>query len=204
MKKTRMVGVVGGAITTALVLAGCAMGNMGGMGGMEGMNTPPASESSAAADFNNADAMFAMNMIVHHQQAIEMSDILLAKDGVNPEVAALAERIKAAQAPEIDLMNQWLADWGVDNMGGMEGMPGMDQGAMMSAEDMQALTDADGPTASTLFLQQMIVHHQSAIDMAQTQVDNGQNADAVALAQKVIDDQTAEIAEMEALLATLQ
>ncbi len=203
MKKTRMVGVVGGAITTALVLAGCAMGNMGGMGGMEGMNTPPAS-ASAAADFNNADAMFAMNMIVHHQQAIEMSDILLAKDGVNPEVAALAERIKAAQAPEIDLMNQWLADWGVDNMGGMEGMPGMDQGAMMSAEDMQALTDADGPTASTLFLQQMIVHHQSAIDMAQTQVDNGQNADAVALAQKVIDDQTAEIAEMEALLATLQ
>lgn len=204
MKKTRMIGVVGGAVTTALVLAGCAMGNMGGMGGMEGMNTPSASESSAAADFNNADATFAMNMIVHHQQAIEMSDILLAKDGVNPEVAALAERIKAAQAPEIDLMNQWLADWGVDNMGGMEGMPGMDQGAMMSAEDMQALTDADGPTASTLFLQQMIVHHQSAIDMAQTQVDNGQNADAVALAQKVIDDQTAEIAEMEALLATLQ
>ncbi len=203
MKKTRMVGVVGGAITTALVLAGCAMGNMGGMGGMEGMNTPPASESSAAADFNNADAMFAMNMIVHHQQAIEMSDILLAKDGVNPEVAALAERIKAAQAPEIDLMNQWLADWGVDNMGGMEGMPGMDQGAMMSAEDMQALTDADGPTASTLFLQQMIVHHQSAIDMAQTQVDNGQNADAVALAQKVIDDQTAESAAMEELLAPL-
>ena len=201
MKKTRMIALVGGAVTTALVLAGCAMGNMGGM---EGMNTPPASESSAAADFNSADTTFAMNMIVHHQQAIEMSDILLAKDGVNPEVIALAERIKAAQAPEIDLMNQWLTDWGVDNMGGMEGMPGMDQGGMMSAEDMQALTDADGPTASTLFLQQMIVHHNSAIDMAQTEVDNGQNAEAVALAQKVIDDQTAEIAEMEALLATLQ
>ena len=30
-------------------------------------------------------------MIPHHEQAIEMSDLILAKDGVDPQVVELAE-----------------------------------------------------------------------------------------------------------------
>ena len=128
-----------------------------------------------------------------------MSDTLLAKDGVHPDVVALAERIKAAQGPEIETMNQWLEDWGQDtDMGGMD-----HGGGMMSEEEMAALEEADGETASSLFLEQMIMHHQGAIDMAQAQIDNGQNPDAVALAQKIVEDQTAEITEMQELLAQL-
>jgi uncharacterized protein (DUF305 family) len=54
-----------------------------------------------------------------------------------------------------------------------------------------------------LFLEQMIAHHRGAIDMAQDEVDNGQNSDAVAMAQTIIDTQTSEIATMEEILATL-
>lgn len=201
--KIRTTAFHAGILATALVLAGCS-----GTGGsdMEGMDhgngtssSPSASAGASAAVFNDADVTFAMEMVMHHEQAIEMSDTLLAKDGVHPDVVALAERIKAAQGPEIETMNQWLEDWGQDtDMGGMD-----HGGGMMSEEDMTALEEADGETASSLFLEQMIMHHQGAIDMAQTQIDNGQNPDAVSLAQKIVEDQTAEITEMQELLAQL-
>ncbi|WP_411024420.1 DUF305 domain-containing protein, partial [Salmonella sp. s58760] len=91
-------------------------------------------------------------------------------------VAALAEEIKAAQGPEIQKMEQWLEEWGADT----SNMEGMDHGGgMMSDDDMQALEDATGADASRLFLEQMIEHHQGAVEMAQDEVDNGQNSDAV-------------------------
>ena len=68
---------------------------------------------------------------------------------------------------------------------------------------MQALEDATGPDAGRLFLEQMIQHHEGAVDMAQEEVDNGQNSDAVALAETIIDAQTEEIATMKEILATL-
>lgn len=201
--KFRTITFHAGILATALVLAGCSDTGGSDMDGMDhgssASSSPSASAEAGDAVFNDADVTFAMEMVMHHQQAIEMSDALLAKDGVHPDVVALAERIKAAQGPEIETMNQWLEDWGQDTeMGGME-----HGGGMMSEEDMAALEDADGETASSLFLEQMIMHHQGAIDMAQTQIDNGKNPDAVALAQKIVEDQTAEITEMQELLTQL-
>jgi uncharacterized protein (DUF305 family) len=73
----------------------------------------------------------------------------------------------------------------------------------MSEDDMAALDSATGAEASRLFLEQMTMHHEGAIDMAQDEVDNGQNPDAIAMAQTIIDTQTAEIATMQELLAQL-
>lgn len=186
------------AITLAalLALAGCTgtAGN-GGMDNMPGMG----SSASPAADVNNADMQFTMMMIPHHEQAVEMADMILAKDGIDERVITLAEQIEAAQGPEIELMESWLDDWG-SPMGDMDGM---DHGGMMSGADMQALEDATGVEASRLFLEQMIVHHEGAIDMAQAEVDNGENADVIALAEDIIASQTAEITTMEDILTTL-
>ncbi len=184
------------AATLALLLAlvGCAPGT--DPDDMPGMDHDDTSES---AEFDSADIMFAQMMIPHHEQAVEMSDVLLAKDGVDEEVAALAERIKAAQQPEIDLMAQWLEEWGADMPNGA-----MDHGdGMMSEGDMDALAEAGGAEASVLFLEQMIEHHEGAILMAEGEVEAGENPDAVALAEKIIDDQTAEIEEMKQLLEGL-
>ncbi len=189
------------AVAAALILVGCA--NTTDSGSMPGMNHENDSSASAEADFNNADVMFAQMMIPHHEQAIEMADRLLAKDGSDPDVVTLAENIKAAQQPEIDQMEEWLQAWGAD-MGDMGGMDGMDHGdGMMGDDDMAALEDATGAEASRLFLEQMIEHHEGAIDMAQDEVDNGQNADAVDMAESIIDTQTAEIAQMGQLLTEL-
>lgn len=147
--------------------------------------------------FNQADVAFTMMMMPHHEQAIDMADILLAKDGIDQRVVELATAIKEAQGPEIETMEGWLAAWGASRD------HGMDHGGMMSDDDMAALDASEGSEASRLFLEQMTVHHQGAIDAAEQEVDNGENPDAVALAGKIVLDQTAEIPVMQQLLDTL-
>lgn len=192
--KTRAAATAAITLTALLALAGCA--GTPGTGGTHDM--PGMGASASAADVNQNDIRFAVMMIPHHEQAIEMSDVILAKDEVDEQVTALAEQIKAAQGPEIEQMESWLDDWGA----GMGDMDAMGDG-MMSDTDMQALEGAAGDEASRLFLEQMIEHHQGAIEMAQNEVDNGQNADVIALAQSIVTSQTAEIATMEEILATL-
>jgi len=155
-------------------------------------------------DQNAADIMFVEMMIPHHEQAVEMSELILAKDGVDPEVVALAEQIRAAQDPEIDLMEQWLDDWGLPSMSGMEGMDHGGMGGMagmMSDEQMAELEAADGATGATLFLELMIEHHVGAVEMADDVIDDGRDADVRVLAEQIIVSQTAEIATMRELLA---
>lgn len=205
----RTLALTTGALTAALVLAGCAPtgGSMPGMDHGSGGMTSSTPSATADASFNSADVMFVTMMIPHHEQAIQMADQILAKDGIDERVVDLANQIKAAQDPEIQTMKGWLEDWGIpydDSMSGMGGMEGMDHGdGMMSEEDMAALDAATGVEASRLFLEGMITHHQGAVTMAQTVLDNGQNPDVAALAQQIIDGQTAEITTMQDILATL-
>jgi uncharacterized protein (DUF305 family) len=156
-------------------------------------------------------------MIPHHQQAIEMSDMLLGKQGIDPEVVALANQIKKAQGPEIEQMQSWLKAWGTSSTpapsstgmpghdmssgGDMNGMPGMGGGhGMMSDADMTALQNAQGADAGRLFLTQMIEHHKGAIMMAQQEIDSGQFPAAVEMARNIVASQQKEITTMQGLL----
>lgn len=180
--------------------------------------TPSATESATSsatgsaeevsAEHNDADVMFAQMMIPHHQQAVEMSEMLLAKDDVPAEVAAFAQKVIDAQGPEIERMNAMLTAWGQDSVDtdGMDGMEGMDHGGMsgmMSEEDMTALDQAQGTEAARLYLEQMTAHHKGAVDMAKDEAKDGQNPQAVQLAEQVIADQEAEITEMQQMLDKL-
>lgn len=168
--------------------------------------TTPAAEDAGA--HNPADVMFAQMMLPHHAQAIEMSDILLAKQGIPEPVTALATQIKAAQGPEIDQLTTWLGEWGEptempSSMPGHDMPDGHEMEGMMSAEDMQALSDAQGTEAARLFLTQMIAHHEGAVDMAQVEIEDGQFPEAVQMARTIVDTQQQEIDTMRQLLTTL-
>ncbi|MBE1876274.1 DUF305 domain-containing protein [Myceligenerans pegani] len=181
------------ALAGALALAGCS--------GPEEPAQDTASTAGEHTEHNDADVMFAQMMIPHHEQAIEMADIVLAEPGADPRIAELATRVKEAQAPEIEELGRWLDTWGAERTSEHSGHAGMD--GMMSEEDMQMLDDAAGPEANRLFLEQMIVHHQGAIEMARTEIESGQDAGAVEMAQTIIDTQDAEIETMEELLASM-
>src|SRR6478609_9360174 len=94
---------------------------------------------------NQADAMFAQRMIPHHQEAIEMSDMLLGKQGIDQRVLDLAKQIKAAQAPEIEQMQSWLTQWGMPTMPMTPGrdMPGHSGMPTDSVTPGETGTDAD-------------------------------------------------------------
>ncbi|MFL4476788.1 DUF305 domain-containing protein [Paeniglutamicibacter sp. ORCA_105] len=191
------------ALAATLALAGCASDteSESTMPGMDHgtASASPSAESSAAAEHNSADAMFAQMMIPHHEQAVEMSDMVLAKDGIDPAVTELAEDIKSAQGPEIKTMTGWLSAWGEPvAMSGDHGMEGM-----MTEDDMAALEAAQGTEAARLFLTQMVKHHEGAVKMAQEETANGSNPDAVAQAEKMAKDQSGEIEKMKELLAGL-
>ncbi|RIJ49008.1 DUF305 domain-containing protein [Clavibacter lycopersici] len=192
MKNTTPLLRAGVALAAALTLTGCAT---------SGTGTTPATSASASAGATStqvsaADEMFVKMMRPHHEQAIEMSDMLLGKTGISPEVTALATEIKEAQVPEIEQLSAWAEQWGIDGMSGMD--HGM--GGMMSDSDMQELDAAEGAEAEQLFLSQMIEHHTGAIEMAQTEIDDGQDPDAIEMAEGIVATQEDEISRMRALL----
>jgi uncharacterized protein (DUF305 family) len=213
MKKTLTISAA--AIAAAIALAGCSAGS--GTGSPEtsatsGMNhgssgmmssSAPATSAAASADFNDADTMFAQMMIPHHAQAVEMSDMILAKEGIPASVTDLATKIKAAQGPEIEKMSGWLQSWGQPTEAPAGAHSGHSMSGMMGEEDMAKLGAAQGAEAAKLFLTQMVAHHEGAVMMAKTETTDGRNADAVQLSKDIVSSQEAEIQEMKDLLATL-
>ena len=198
--KLRTIALISSALTATLFLAGCSTG-----ASQDGVNTDATSAPSAAesASFNLDDQMFATMMIPHHQQAVEMADLVLSKSDIDERVVELAQQIKAAQDPEIAIMEGWLTSWGVDyDSSDSSGMDGMGDG-MMSDADMDQLQQVEGSEASRLFLEQMIEHHEGAIVMAQAELDDGEYPEALKLAEEIISAQTDEIAIMRAILDTL-
>lgn len=190
------------ALAAVMALAGCSTpGTSGGSSSMPGMDhsTMGSSAAPAAADHNGSDTMFVQGMIPHHAQAVEMSDIILKKQGIDARITALATKIKAAQAPEIEKMTGWLKAWNEPTQApGGHSMTGM-----MSGKDLTQLDAAEGTEAAKLFLRQMIAHHEGAVEMANAEVRSGNNAEAVQLARDIAASQTDEIQEMKELLAGL-
>lgn len=190
------------ALAALLTVTAC-----GGSGNQAATGTPTPARvsaspglSSAAITHNQADVAFAQDMIPHHQQAIEMSDIILGKQGTDPRVVQLANDIKAAQGPEIQQMQGWLSQWAVPTI---SMAPGMTMPGMLTDQAIAALQDAQGVVAGRQFLTGMIQHHQGAIAMAQEEIKSGQYPPAIALAHSIVTSQQQQISTMQGLLASL-
>ncbi|TLP71723.1 DUF305 domain-containing protein [Nesterenkonia sphaerica] len=212
--KTKLSAVAVSVFAASVALTACGEPNQDTEEPAEDPAAQDEQAETANGDFNDADVEYASGMIVHHEQAVEMSDILLQTDDADPEVSALAEDIRAAQQPEIEQMESWLEAWGHEPEGdgdhggmmedddhGMMGDGGHD--GMMSEEDLDNLASAEGDEASRLFLDQMIIHHEGAVTMAEGHLEAGQNPEALELSENVIADQNAEIEEMEELRDSL-
>jgi uncharacterized protein (DUF305 family) len=201
--------IIGGIVLASAALLG-ACSSSDSPSGMDHSSSAPApapSSSAQAAGHNADDVTFAQQMVPHHSQALDMAKLVPSRS-TNPKVLDLASRIEKAQDPEIQQMQGWLTTWGAGTtssaMPGMthESTPGMnhEMPGMMSGDDMKKLEAAKGAEFDKMWLDMMIKHHQGAIDMAKTELAKGGNADAKALAQKIIDAQQAEVTEMQGLL----
>ena len=193
-KTSRAVAAASSVLVGTLLLTGCTI-NIGGTNPNGMMDGNMMGNNLSSADFSGTDIMFAQMMIPHHQQAVDMSTLAETRTS-NPEILALAQEIKDAQAPEIKQMTAWLDSAGA----GMDMGHDMAMGGMLTDEQMTALTNASGADFDKLYLQGMIAHHEGAIEMAQM-ILGSNNAEAKALAEAIISSQTAEIEKMKTLLA---
>ncbi|WP_115789753.1 DUF305 domain-containing protein [Arthrobacter silvisoli] len=190
-------------LAAGLTLTACAggTGNSTPAGSAQEGGTHQQSQPTSAAH-NEADTGFAQAMIVHHQQALDMSESMLGKKDVPQSVTTLAQRIKGAQGPEIASMTAWLKAWN-EPVEMSSGHAGHSMEGMLSEEELAKLDAAQGKEAARMFLTQMIAHHEGAVTMAKDQAANGKDHAAVKLANAIVTAQQAEIKEMRELLATL-
>ncbi|MFF4170565.1 DUF305 domain-containing protein [Streptomyces sp. NPDC001744] len=145
---------------------------------------------------NGADFRYVQMMIAHHRQALTMTE-LVPQRAESPAVKKVAERIAAAQKPEIAAMEGWLkSNGGPREQSGHDhhAMPGMATGAQLAE-----LGKAGGRAFDELFLKLMIAHHQGAVTMAAELLSEGNNVLVEEMANDVIAQQTSEINRMRSL-----
>lgn len=146
---------------------------------------------------NAADRAYVRNMIEHHGQALIMS--ALAPDRAGSDgIKRLAERIAAAQKPEIGAMEGWAARYPAPGA-----QPGGHDHAAMSGmateQQLGELADASGAAFDRLFLTLMTAHHEGALKMAGEALASGNNTAVEEMANDAVATQAAEIHRMRAM-----
>ena len=191
----------------------------------------PETASAAPRKPSEADIKFMQGMIMHHSQAVEMTDLLRTRSQ-DKDVQALGKRISISQTDEMRFMKQWLTDRGLPlsehgsmDMAGMD-MSGMDHASMdhasmdhmdmgpmptmpgmLTPAQMKALAAATGPAFDHLFLTGMIQHHTGALTMVKDLFASpgaGQDPQLFDFASDVDNTQQAEIDIMRHMLKEKQ
>ncbi|MFJ4967608.1 MULTISPECIES: DUF305 domain-containing protein [unclassified Streptomyces] len=205
--------VAGGAVVLALLFAGAAAvasargdGEAGADGGV------PAAAS--------ADAGFARDMAVHHQQAVEMSFVV--RDRTDDEdVRRLAYDIANTQANQRGMLLGWLDLWELPKVapggagpmawmgdgeghgdhagqasGGAAAMPGM-----ATKDELRRLGRLNGERAEVFYLQLMTDHHNGGVSMAEACVSRCDVPVEKRLAEGMVEGQQSELGLMRDMLA---
>lgn len=171
----------------------------------------------------SAEAGFARDMQVHHQQAVELS-MIVRDETDDPDIRLLAYDIALAQQQQSGQMYAWLTVWGLPQAasepsmtwmvrpgrsgtahdhgaGGATHVPGEPMPGLATPEQLAELKAASGVPAEKLYLTLMIAHHEGGIEMAQAVLDRSTNRVVTALARGMIAAQQSEIDYMNELLA---
>ncbi|MGW1000987.1 DUF305 domain-containing protein [Streptomyces sp. NPDC002520] len=196
------VGWVAGAAAAVLVAAGAITYAVAEDTGAPQARTP---------DAESADAGFARDMAVHHQQAVEMSYIVRDRTK-DEEVRRLAYDIAQTQANQRGMLLGWLDLWGLPKVSADPPMTWMGMGDMASGKDgalmpgmatnteLKKLQSLSGKQAEILYLQLMTAHHKGGIHMAEGCVAKCAVGVEKRLAQGMVDAQQSEIQLMADML----
>ncbi|QKW06127.1 DUF305 domain-containing protein [Streptomyces sp. NA04227] len=193
-----------------LIVAGAAAVLLAGAGGF-GVALASGSEDDPVPGAESAEAGFARDMAIHHQQAVEMSYLVRERTD-DEDIRRLAYDIAQTQANQRGMMLGWLDLWELPKVSEKEPMAWMDMGGMTSGEDgalmpgmatdkqMAELEKANGKQAEILFLQLMTEHHKGGVHMAEGCVERCEVDVENRLAQGMVESQQSEISLMVGML----
>lgn len=193
--------------STAILLASCGSNDEGAQAPAAG-----ATDQAMTADPNNpfGEAEMAMNekmmtavgtdagdswakkMIVHHQGAIDMSQIML-EQSPNPDVEKMTRDGIEKQQKDIEDIRKLTKDGAPDQKSADLYRPAM----MDMHEKMMAAKGAD---ASETFMRKMLEHHRGAVVMSDVALQNGVTGALRQQIQKTRDENQKEAEMVEAML----
>ena len=191
-KTSSKVGFVSLLVAGSVALSGCSvplpdLGISDIQSGVESLQNL----ADGATQFSEADLMYAQMMIPHHEQAVSMAELAPTRTS-NVEVLAIAKKIKGAQAPEIAVMAAWLGGKASELHSGHS----MEMNGMLTGAQFDELKGAVDAKFDSLFIKYMIAHHEGAIEMTQD-ILKSETVIVRKFAEKVVKDQTREIAELK-------
>ena len=167
-----------------------------------------ASSSVSAPTPTAVDVGFSQDMIVHHEQAVLMAQLVRDRTK-DAKIAALAAGIEDSQLLDIGTLRGYLTlwqaptlpagppmQWMADPMGGATSMPGM-----ATTAQINALRTATGSAMDRMFLQLMLRHHQGGLAMLSDAAAHAGIQTVRALAARMAFDQQQESQTISQLLA---
>lgn len=142
------------------------------------------------------DLDFANMMIMHHQAAVDMSQVEIV-EGTDEKIITMAKNIITAQNAEIGQLRDFIKTYNVPETkkksDEMHGELAKTMKAMMDKMHTMKMTG----NADKDFVMMMIPHHESAVKMAQAELLHGKQPELKKMAQKIISDQNNEINEFK-------
>jgi uncharacterized protein (DUF305 family) len=131
------------------------------------------------------DLRFLEAMTSHHQGAVEMGRIALAKS-TNTKVKEISQKIIDSQILEIALMSQWKKDW-YNNTSKVE----------ITEHSLMRNLGTYDEKFNLRYLNAMIVHHEAALEMCKDALTKSTRNAVLTICNDIISSQSQEISQME-------
>jgi uncharacterized protein (DUF305 family) len=157
---------------------------------------------------NEADVEFASDVAAHHAQTVHLVNLTLGRPSVGGGVSRLADQARMRRLTEIDDVSRWLTSW--NQKVPETGLEHRDEGkhvafdasipGVLTSAQTKALASHAGPGFRAAWLDRLIAHERGAIEIASAEVEQGQNARAVAFAKKDRAAHRAQLADLKRLL----
>ena len=165
-------------------------------------NVKNVADITAGSTYNDTDVMFLQMLIDNLEQGREMARIA-GERATRPEVADLAKAVQVTQADEIELMRNWLTEWGKPTTLDERVSLHADHGGMPSTgeEEIASLKTVKKAQFETAFLNLFLAHQHNAVEFAQMELDKGGNELAESFAERVKQSRTDQVQQMLKLLA---
>jgi uncharacterized protein (DUF305 family) len=183
--RTRSVCHVMGRLRAALLAIVCTV--------LAACGAPAGEEASASETDHKADGFFVHRMIEHHAQAAEAAKLVDGRTD-NATVLKLAKAVQETEAAETPQLTALAGRLGDKPAGTDESIPGA-----IKPDKIAELSGASGSKFLNGWLDMMIVHHRGAATIAETELAQGKDPEARALAQKIAETREPQLAQMQGM-----
>lgn len=204
VRKSTIIGILGAA--AVLALSGCSPNYEQASEQKPAAGTPPPAsaiapaETPAEAENGNTDLEFAQRMVGHHRAEQQLLEVALNNAG-RQNVTDLAEQLEQQHGENVEQLRSWLSEHGAGEVtaedleaGQNSRMPSAD----VSGEITEMKEEPQGQFAE-LWVKAMIGHHESVVEMAETELDQGSDEQVKSIAQRILDSRQEELDELKQL-----